>query len=337
MSWIRDAADPPTHPIRRRGGPRPGRVLVGVAVVAAVALALVPDRLGLDGDLPFVGFVLTRAPVTILVMVLALLALAVRARWWPTVLPVLGLAALSVATLVPRAVPDGPGADPGPDLVVMTLNVDRGSADTGALSRLLHLRRPDVVVLPEAGEPFRARLAPLIADLGYRSWSSTPASEPDAAGATVLAGPSLGPVRADVVHDVRFPWLQLSGGALGPTRLVGVHLASPVPPLAADWRRELDGLRRWCAAGSGPSAVVGDLNATADLRGYRAGAAGCTDAGDAAGKGLLATWPTALPRWLGAQLDHVLVGNGVGVDGFDVVEAPGTDHRGVLATVHTVA
>jgi hypothetical protein len=30
----------------------------------------------------------------------------------------------------------------------------------------------------------------------------------------------------------------------------------------------------------------------------------------------------------------VLVGGGVGVDGFDVVQAPGTDHRGVLCTVH---
>ncbi|HEY2224203.1 endonuclease/exonuclease/phosphatase family protein [Actinomycetospora sp.] len=337
MTWTRDAADPPTGPVRvRRRGPRPWRVLVGILVVAATALLLVPDRLGLDGVLPFVAFVLVRAPATILVVVLALLALAVRARWWPTVVPVLLVAALSVTTLLPRVLPDRPGPDPGPDLVVMTLNVDRGSADVGALSRLLHQRRPDVVVLPEAGEPFRTRLAPQVADLGYRSWSSTPTAEPDAVGTTILAGPSLGPVRPDVVRGVSFPWLQISGGALGPTRLVGVHLASPVPTLIDAWPAELGELHRWCAPGAGPAAVVGDFNATADIAAYRSGTAGCTDAGDAAGKGLLATWPTATPRWLGAQLDHLLAGGGVGVDGFDVIEVPGTDHRGVLATVHTV-
>lgn len=170
--------DPATGPIRVRRRPRPGRVLLGVLVVAVVALALIPDRLGLDGTLPFVAFVLVRAPATILVVVLALLALAVRARWWPTVVPVLVIAAVSVAALLPRVIPDGPGPDAGPDLVVMTFNVDRGSADVEALSRLLHLRRPDVVVLPEAGEPYRARLAPLVADLGYRSWSSTSPPRP---------------------------------------------------------------------------------------------------------------------------------------------------------------
>lgn len=311
-------------------------MVLGVVVVAVVAVVLVPDRLGLDGVLPVVAFVLVRAPATIVVVVLALLALAVRARWWPTVVPVLLIAAVSVAALLPRLVPDGPGPDSGPDLVVMTLNVDRGSADVTALAALLHLRRPDVVVLPEAGEPFRARLAPLVVDLGYRSWSSTPATRADAEGTSILAGPSLGAVRADAVADVRFPWLQISGGALGRTRLVGLHTASPVPTLIGAWPAELASLQRWCGPGAGPAAVVGDLNATADIAAYRRGTAGCTDAGDAAGKGLLATWPTATPRWLGAQLDHVLVGGGVGVDGFDVVKVPGTDRRGVLATVHTV-
>ncbi len=143
--------EPATGPVRVRRGPRPGRVVLGVLVVAIVALGLVPDRLGLDGTLPFVAFVLVRAPATILVVVLALLALAVRARWWPTVVPVLLVAAVSVAALLPRVVPDGPGPDAGPDLVVMTVNVDRGSADVGALSRLLHLRRPDSSCSPRPG------------------------------------------------------------------------------------------------------------------------------------------------------------------------------------------
>jgi endonuclease/exonuclease/phosphatase (EEP) superfamily protein YafD len=332
--------EPPTGPIAvprwrrwRSRLPRASRVVAGLVVVAAVAVLLVPDRLGLDQTLPFVGFVLVRAPATLAVVVLGLLVLAVRARWWPTVVPVLAIAGVAAVALVPRLVPDGPSPDPGPDIVVMVQNVDRGSADVPALAAVLRERRPDVVVLPEAGEPFRARLTAAITELGYRSWSSVPASEPDAVGTTILAGPSLGDVRATPV-PARFPWLELTGGALGPTRLLGAHLASPVPGLIDVWPGELAALARWCAPGTGPAVVMGDLNATEDLRGFRAGTAGCTDAGDAAGKGLLATWPAGLPRWLGAQLDHVLVGGGAGVDGFDVVEVPGTDHRGVLATVH---
>ncbi|MDL5155715.1 endonuclease/exonuclease/phosphatase family protein [Actinomycetospora termitidis] len=330
-----DPADPATGPVavRRRRLPRASRLAAGLVVVIAVGLLLVPDSLGLDQSLPFVGFVLVRTPATLAVVVLGLLALAVRARWWPTIVPVLLIAGVSTAALVPRLIPDGPAPDPGPDIIVMVQNVDRGSADVPALAAVLRERRPDVVVLPEAGEPFRTRLTAAIGELGYRSWSSVPPSEADAQGTTVLARPSLGDV---VVRPVpaRFPWLEVTGGALGSTRLVGAHLASPVPGLIDVWPVELASLARWCAPGAGPAVVVGDLNGTADLRAFRAGTAGCTDAGDAAGKGLLATWPQALPRWLGAQLDHVLVSGGVGVDGFDVVEVPGTDHRGVLVTVH---
>ncbi|MFC5065881.1 endonuclease/exonuclease/phosphatase family protein [Actinomycetospora atypica] len=334
----------PTGPIHvgwRRFLPRPSRVVTGLLVVGLAAVALVPDRLwpdrlGLDMTFPLVGFVLVRVPLTLAVVVLGLLALAVRARWWPTLVPLLVIAGLSAAALVPRAIPDGPAPDAGPDLTVMSLNVDRGGADVPALAALLRERRPDVLVLPEAGEPFRTRLAAQIPDLGYRSFSSVPPSEPDALGTTILAGPGLGDVRARVV-PARFPWLELTGGALGATRLVGVHVVSPVPALIDAWPGELDSLARWCAPGAGPAAVVGDLNATADLTAFRRGTAGCTDAGDEAGKGLLATWPVGLPRWLGAQLDHVLVGGGVGVDGFDVVEVPGTDHRGLVVTVHAVA
>ncbi|WP_433800194.1 endonuclease/exonuclease/phosphatase family protein [Actinomycetospora sp. CA-084318] len=331
---VEAATGPITVPRRRWSGrlPRPSRAVAGLVVVVVVALLLVPDLLGLDGVLPFVGFVLVRAPATLAVVVLGLLALAIRARWWPTVVPVLAIGAVSVVALVPRLIPDDPAPDPGPDLVVMVQNVDRGSADVPALAALLRERRPDVLVLPEAGEPFRERLAAAIPELGYRSWSSVPATEPDAMGTAILAGPSLGDVRATPV-PARFPWLELTGGALGPTRLVGAHLASPVPGLIGVWPGELTSLARWCAPGTGPAVVLGDLNATEDIRAFRAGTTGCTDAGDAAGKGLLATWPAGLPRWLGAQLDHVLVGGGAAVEGFDVVEVPGTDHRGVLATV----
>lgn len=308
-------------------------MVAGLAVVAVVALLLVPDRLGLDDVFPVVGFVLIRAPATLAVVVLALLALAVRARWWPTVTAVLLVAAVAVVSLLPRVVPDDGGPDAGPDLLVLSLNVDRGGADVPALAAVIRDRRPDVVVLPEAGEAFRARLAARVADLGYRSWASTPPDEADVDGTAMFAAPSLGDVRAETLRVGRFPWLELTGGALGPTRVVGVHLVAPVPGLVDAWPGELAALSRWCG-GPDPAVVAGDLNATLDVRAMRAGTAGCADAGEVAGAGLLATWPVATPRWLGAQIDHVLATGGVGLSGFDVTEVPGTDHRGLLVTVH---
>ena len=38
---------------------------------------------------------------------------------------------------------------------------------------------------------------------------------------------------------------------------------------------------------------------------------GCVDAAEQTGEGLVGTWPTRWPRWLGPQIDHVLVTGGI--------------------------
>jgi len=51
------------------------------------------------------------------------------------------------------------------------------------------------------------------------------------------------------------------------------------------------------------------------------------------GEGLTSTWPTAWPRWLGVQIDHVLVSGGVRAAAARVLDLPGSDHRALLARV----
>jgi endonuclease/exonuclease/phosphatase (EEP) superfamily protein YafD len=76
--------------------------------------------------------------------------------------------------------------------------------------------------------------------------------------------------------------------------------------------------------------VVGDLNATLDNGPLRAALGRCVSA--AQGRdALVGTYPSRLPRWLGIQIDHVLVPQGTTTFGFRAYDLPGTDHRAVIA------
>jgi endonuclease/exonuclease/phosphatase (EEP) superfamily protein YafD len=115
-------------------------------------------------------------------------------------------------------------------------------------------------------------------------------------------------------------------------RVVATHTQSPKPGDTAAWRRDVAALSRWCT-GERPTVVAGDLNATLDHAELREAIAGCTDTASDVGAGLSGTWPSALPRLFGAQIDHVLVAGGPRPRAAEVVDVPGSDHRGLLARV----
>ena len=221
-------------------------------------------------------------------------------------------------------------------MTVLSFNVDQGEADVPALARTIRAARPDVVVLPEAAEHYRALLAAAIPDLGYRSAVGAAPDADDVNGITVFTAPALGPVAGRVIDQGGFdPWLELTGGRLGAVRLVAVHVSAPVPGKIVSWPRELAQLQTWCGPGSGPAVVVGDLNATLDHREFRDGTAGCQDAGAVTGQGLTATWNAAWPRWFGAQIDHVLAAGPLRTVSLRILDLPGSDHRALLARVRT--
>ena len=315
----------------RRGPVR--ALLVGLPLAGASTLWLAPELLGLATTSPFAQLVAFRPATAAGQLGLATLACLARRRWWPAALAVGGVAAVALGAVVPRAVA-GPTGPPGPDLSILAFNVLHGRADAGALAEAIHRHRPDVVVLPEAGQRFRERLDPLVADLGYRSWATTAADQQEGAGIVVLSAARLGAVTATPV-DVgsRFRWMRLSGGGLGDVGIVAVHTAAPVRRWMPGWAMELGLLRTWLAEGAGPHVVVGDVNATLDHAPLRAALAGARDVAADMGQGLTSTWPTAWPRWLGVQIDHVLVGGGVHPAAAQVLDLPGSDHRALLARV----
>ncbi|MBE2997876.1 endonuclease/exonuclease/phosphatase family protein [Nocardiopsis sp. HNM0947] len=110
----------------------------------------------------------------------------------------------------------------------------------------------------------------------------------------------------------------------------------PVPPVAPS------GIERWTyetaslpeADDGGPLRIVaGDFNATLDHAALRdLLASGYVDAAAETGNGLEPTWPNGRPS-PPLTIDHVLVDGTASVDATSVHDAPGSDHRAVLATL----
>ena len=153
----------------------------------------------------------------------------------------------------------------------------------------------------------------------------------DVKGVTAATRADLGEVAVRVDRSTTFPSLEVTGGGLGDLRFVTFHSVAPTREDIANWRRDLATLDRWCAnRGIGPAIVAGDFNATLDHSVFRDAITGCADAAGRTGNGLVATWPSWAPRWLGPQIDHVLVTGGVTAETLSVHDLPGTDHRAVL-------
>lgn len=239
--------------------------------------------------------------------------------------PVLGgvAGALALAVALPSVAHRRPAPRRSPsadDLAVLVLNVWHGRADPAALAALVERERPDLVVLPEAGHAYCARILERLA--GYRGTASTRPGQPDGWGVTVLAGPRAVDVRMERDHVMRLPHLRVTGGPLGDRTLHAVHTTAPARlGVVHDWRHDLRVAAGWTAEGA---IVAGDVNATVDHRLLRA-------VGRSAGPTGAGTWPARLPRWAGIRIDHVLLPAGVESTGASVHDVPGSDHRAVLA------
>jgi endonuclease/exonuclease/phosphatase (EEP) superfamily protein YafD len=317
-----------------RRGPRIARrLLIGVALGAPSLLYLAPEVYGLETTSPFVQLVAFRPYLAAAQLLLALIGVLLRRRWWPTAGLVAGVSVVVLGSVLPRAVPapppDGPAAG---TLTVLTFNVYQGRADVLALAGAMSAYRPDVVVLPEGNEDFEQSLEPLVRPLGYHVPGRRTRDQQVDDDIAVLVSPRLGRVTATAPRlDTRFQWLQLDGGGLGDVGVVAVHATSPKPSSVPAWAEDLAALRRWCAPGGGPIVVAGDLNATLDHAPLRADSSGCVDAAAATGRGLQPTWPTRWPGWLGVQIDHVFTSGGVAARTVSVLDLPGSDHRALLA------
>jgi endonuclease/exonuclease/phosphatase (EEP) superfamily protein YafD len=250
-----------------------------------------------------------------------LLALGMLVGW----VPVAVLAAPTASGLV---APEEPAA--GEKFTLLTQNLWYQHPDPTAMAAATMGRDADVMVLVEYTSAHReALLAAGMADAYPYLWE-----EPGerGGGIAVVSRFPLGEVeRLDTWSGAVRVELQLDDG---PVVLFGAH---PIAP------SDRYGLIRWvedhrtlnaAVRGSPPAVIVaGDLNATSGHRRLRRlmDTGGLRDAHDVAGGGFAATWPAS--RWFPPvmRLDHILVGDAVGVVSVELLDGAGSDHRGVEA------
>ncbi|AGB25954.1 hypothetical protein Mycsm_05782 [Mycobacterium sp. JS623] len=131
--------------------------------------------------------------------------------------------------------------------------------------------------------------------------------------------------------------IRVAGTSTDPNVLV-VHLPGPWPQPIDDWRRDLDRLPATLEefaqrAGGGAVIVAGDLNSTIDMRPFRGLLRnGYRDAAEQSGAGIKPTFPAdwRLPPFV--AIDHILT-RGCTANSVRTIKVPGSDHRGLVATL----
>ncbi|MFF3455438.1 endonuclease/exonuclease/phosphatase family protein [Streptomyces sp. NPDC002730] len=326
ISTAAPAAEPDA-PFRPSGARRAAAWLAALLLIvpSAVAGCRVADT---DGITP-VPQLLAFLPWLLLPAGAALL-LALLARWRTGM--VWAAAVLAVTGWFVRPYDTGLTDDPpGPvvaRLEVLTSNVEFGNATEGLLAAVRR-ERPDLVFVQECDPSCTDALAARVSrgDYPYRKVVEGYA----ASGSAIL---SKLPLRAAPGVDGT---LAMPGAvAVVGDRTVNLQLAHPLPPIpsgVADWQRELGLLRTYAAGVKGrPALVAGDFNATQDHATFRRilDAGDLRDSATLVGAARTPSWPSAVRRPLGAQIDHVLISEDFSVGKARFLDLADTDHRSLL-------
>jgi endonuclease/exonuclease/phosphatase (EEP) superfamily protein YafD len=273
------------------------------------------------------------APYLVLAAPVAAVLLLLGRRWLLVVVAV-AVTVVGVLVYLPRYQVPGASAVRSVEMRVLTTNLGMGQADSQAFVALAR-DAADVVAVQEmtqdaadglsaagmdAAFPYRV-IVPAEVASGIGIWSRHP---------IVNSGRIDGYALPMIGTRIRIPGVAVDATVLS------VHLAGPWPQPMDYWRSDiarlpgtLDEVGR--AAGAGAVIVAGDFNATADMAPFRAlFDGGYTDT--VAGAGLARTYP-ARGIWLPLiGIDHILTKNADAASA-RTVSVPGTDHRGLLATL----
>jgi len=227
-------------------------------------------------------------------------------------------------------------ATQGATIRVMTSNLRLGEADTALVVETALHERVDLMVLEEVTPAALADLESAGIAQAYPHHAGRPAAGP--AGTMVFSTWRLSHVqRVATGFGTYSAKVHAPGGGFD---LVAAH---PRPPIgsATQWREDQGMVRNAARSLTGPSLVIGDLNATMDHaplreldgRGYR-------DAATQARSGWQPTWPSAgvvsrlgfaVPSLL--AIDHVLLRGGPSAVRTKTVTIDDTDHRALIAAI----
>jgi endonuclease/exonuclease/phosphatase family metal-dependent hydrolase len=311
------------------------------ALVAPLALWLAVRASSLGRGTTVETFIVFTPYVAFASLVVLGVTAALRVR--PAALVAAGCCAGYALVMAPLFVAaGGPSPAPtGPDLRVMTSNVQFGWADAATVVRLVEEGDIDVLGVQELTPEFHRRLvAEGIEDLLPHGVVD---ARPGASGTGLYSRYPVERVGSDVLgSDIPGEHAHPTGlvevpGAL-PVQVTVVHPVPPVGPAAVDaWQQTLEALPRPDGDEGPVHLLIGDFNATVDQPTMRALLDdGYTDAALARGRGWQPTWRS---RGVGPALtlDHVLVDRAVGVDAVSGHDVAGSDHRSLVAVLRLPA
>jgi endonuclease/exonuclease/phosphatase (EEP) superfamily protein YafD len=312
--------------MRRRGTATD--VVVAVGLTAATAAAGLRRYRG-STQLPvaaasFASWIALAAPATVVAA-----CVARRPRAAAAGVAVSALAAWDRRRLLPSRAAVTPGLG---SMTVMQANLWLGRADAEAVVDSARTHDVDLLCVQEITVDCRdALLRAGIDDMfphrvvvaapqgaGTGLWSRHPLSH-----TRELSGFTLAAVAARV---------DVPGGRS--VAVLSVHPMPPYPYAPELWLGELRRIRAEVDGIDGPVVVGGDLNATHDHAAFRDLLGDdLVDAGETSRSGPLPTYP-AHKRWIPPLIgiDHVLL-RGVRAECVRTIPLPGSDHRGLLATV----
>ncbi|WP_414719298.1 endonuclease/exonuclease/phosphatase family protein [Streptomyces sp.] len=260
----------------------------------------------------------------------AALLLALLARWRTGM--IWAAAVLAVTGWYVRPYDTGLTDDPpGPvvaRVTVLASNIEFGNATEGLLATIRR-EKPDLVFVEECDSTCSDALAARVSrtDYPYRNV----VEGYSASGSAIL---SKYPLRAAPGIDSE---LAMPGSvAVVAGHPVNVQLAHPLPPKPGTidgWRRDLGRVRSYASGVKGePTLVAGDFNASQDHAAFRhiLDAGQLRDSATLVGADRTPSWPTAVRRPLGAQIDHVLVSEDFSVRSARFLDLKDTDHRALL-------
>jgi endonuclease/exonuclease/phosphatase (EEP) superfamily protein YafD len=314
----------------RRGRPRAGIAdLVSWLLVAFVGLVVLTQAFGRTGPTS-VAVVQSLTPYLGVALVPVILVALWRGRL--ELVTVATAVTFGVAVLgTPLAVPDRqrPPAPGSTGLRVAAVNLWFENARIDDVDDALAELDADVIVFSEYTPEHQAALQASALAGSYDVRTDRPGTFADG-----IAVWSRLPLRVHDEPDTYYGSLDVTvAGPDGDVRIVAMHV--PTPLVDADaWRRDLRTAAEVGRSATGPTLLIGDLNASYWHPGFRRVLdAGYVDASDAAGSGFSTSWPTNWPIPPFVRLDHALTAGGLVSTGFDDVDVPGSDHLGLVVTV----
>lgn len=227
-----------------------------------------------------------------------------------------------------------PTADGRPTFEVMTSNLRLGEADPAQVLSVALAHHVDVLVLEEVTPQVIAGMESGGLHRAFPYSIGSPGY--GRVGLMVFSVHKLGPaVRlATYTQGWRVP-VHVDHHTV---TLIAVHPIAPTTSVQ-DWATDQATIRKAAAEQKGPTMVVGDFNASLDLKPLRGlTAEGYQDAATQAKSGWQPTWPSTGFRRLSFlpslfALDHVFLRGGLQATQTETVTIDGTDHRSLLATV----